>query len=622
MLGRTDRRLRLIALLGVFVLVAGSLGARLGYWTLARSSYLSARALQQLEHTQTSPAQRGPIYDRSGTVLLATTAYRNLLSAYPAQLTADQADAMTGRLAAILKLDAAGAAALHDQLAGGAPYAVLARQLTDAQSEQVRQGLADGSLVQLNLEPQPIRVYPDPGGAPSTTLASQLLGFVNAAGQGQYGVEQHYQQLLAGSPRVTTGLVDIAGQPMADAQQVVDAGQPGASLRLTIDAGLQLQLEKELYTAWVADGASSASAVVLDPTDGSVLAWASVPGYDDNAYAQVAASDPGRFVDPIVSKVYEPGSVMKMFVAAAGFQSGKLTPTQRFNDSGSMRIDGYTIYDSDHRPMGMLRFEDGVAYSRNIVATRAAMTLGKGTEAAATVLYNMWQTLGVGRTTGVDVAGEVPGIAANPAVQPWAAIDLANRSFGQGVAVTLLQLASSYATMANGGWTVQPHVVAAVDGRPVAQPPRRQVLSTAVSAELQALMVHVVTAVPFYRAGTHIPGYIVGGKTGTAQIWDPRHNDWLPNTFDQSFVGFVGQSRPQAIIAVRLSHVVPKVLGQGVLIYPINEFGLFRRIAIDTIDALGIPPQGTPGPSQAPAPNPGSPLGSAPPADARPTGRP
>ena len=590
MLGRSDRRLRLLGLLVVLVLAAGSLGARLSYWTVVRSADLSARAAAQLEHTEVTPAERGSITDRNGTVL-AMTAYRDLLSAYPAQLSAAEAERVTAGLIPILGLDAAGAAQLRATLRGDDPYVVLDRQLSPAQSEAVRAGLADGSLTELDLEPQPLRVYPDPGGAPGTSLAAQLLGFVNAAGAGQYGVEQRYQSVLAGEPRTTRGLVDIAGRPLVDAQTVVDPGQAGADLSLTIDAGLQLQLEKELYAVQVADGATQASAVILDPASGAILASASVPSYDANAYAAMAASDPGRFVDPIVSDVYEPGSVMKMFVAAAGYGSARFGPLTKFDDSGSLRIGGSVVYDADHLAMGVIPFQKGIAYSRNVVASRAAFALGPNLTQASQALYGTWRSLGIGQPTGIDVAGEAAGIVADPSVQPWASIDLANHSFGQGVAVTTIQLAAAFAAMADGGRVVTPHVVAAVDGRSVVAPAPRQVLDPKVAAQLQGLLVHVVTAVPWYEKGTHIPGYFIGGKTGTAQIWDPKAGRWLPNTYNLSFVGFVGQDRPQALIALRIAHVTPKVVAQGVLIYPIDSYVFFRRLAIDVIAALDIPPQ-------------------------------
>ncbi len=594
MLGRTDRRLRLVILLLALVLGAGALVVRQAYWAIARGQELVDMAAQQTQANETIAVQRGAIYDRTGKVLLAGTAYRDQLVAYPDQLTADQASHEAAVLTSTLGLGAADAATLRQKLTSGVHYVVLSPALTADQSAAVHAGMAVAGteqLAQLDLIPKPYRIYPDPGGAPDTTLANQLLGFVNASGQGQYGVEQYYQDELAGRAEVIAGTRDVNGQPMQGAQSVVDAGQAGADLQLTVDASLQLQIEKELYAATVADGAASASAVVMDPTTGAILAWASVPGYDENDYQAVANTDPGRFVDPVISTIYEPGSVMKLFVAAAGYSSGAIKPTTRFNDTGTLKVANGQIYDADRRPRGMLAFQDGIAYSRNVVAARAAATLGKSTAAASRALYATWAALGIGTDTGVDVSGEVPGLATDPSRSPWTPIDLANHSFGQGVAVTPLQLATSYATMANGGFRVRPHVVGAVNGQSIAVPTGVPVLSGAVSAQLRALMTHVVTTVPYYHAGTYIPGYTVAGKTGTAQIWDSKTNDWVPNTFDFSFVGYVGTSGPQAVIVVRLDHVQPKVIAQGQFQLAITSYQLFRRAAQDAIVALDLPPQ-------------------------------
>ncbi|KRT63611.1 MAG: peptidoglycan glycosyltransferase, cell division protein FtsI (penicillin-binding protein 3) [Chloroflexi bacterium CSP1-4] len=590
MLGRTDRRPRLVILLVFVVLGAAALGARLAYWQVVRGAELRDDALAQLERAIKVPVQRGEIYDRSGTIVLATTGYRDLLAAYPKRIPAADKAAVADELVAILDLEGAAAEKLRTTIGGAAEYAVLAQLLTQGQSEDVSAGLADGRLLGLELDPQPIRIYPSQGGAPATTLASQLLGFTNREGEGQYGIEQRYQDLLAGRPRIVTALRDVAGRPIADSERAVDTGAPGADLVLTIDAGLQLQLEKELYAAWVADRAQTVSAVVMDPQTGEILAWASVPGYDANEYQRVAKEDPGLFLDPVVGAVYEPGSVMKMYVAAAAYEADVVTPQTRINDSGSLRIGRSTIWDSDKRAMGRMAFEDGIAYSRNIVAARVARMLGPDVRSAAASLYDIWARLGIGRATGVDTSGELPGLVVDPAVKRWAEIDLANRSFGQGVAVTQLQLATSFSTMVNGGYRVTPYLVDGIGGERLERPPAEPVIDAQLSAELTDLMTHVVTSVPWYAEGTLIPGYAVGGKTGTAQIWDGERQDWMPLTFNFSFVGFVGQDGPDAVIAVRIGDTRPKVIRQGELKLSITSFELFRRIALDTIDVLGIPP--------------------------------
>jgi cell division protein FtsI/penicillin-binding protein 2 len=594
MLGRTDRRLRLVALLVAFLVLAGALGARLAYWQVVRGADLQEIALSQLETRTEVPLARGEIFDRSGTAVLATNAYRDLLAAFPAQIPKDQREVVARRLAKILGLEGRAATRLGTALRGKTRYVVLQRQLTQVQSAAVRAGIDKGTLPGLRLEPRPIRFYPSPGGSPDSTLASHLLGFVNSEGRGQYGIEQRYQNVLAGRPRVLTAARDVGGRNVGDTSRVADAGRPGTNLRLTIDASLQLQLEKELYAAWVGDGAASVSALVLDPDTGQVLAWGSVPGYDGNRYQRIAKEQPAGFVDPVASKVYEPGSVMKMVTAAAAYERGVVRGETPIEDSGKLQIGDRRVDDSDKRAMGWIPFRDVIAYSRNVGAARVAMMLAQDTRASSAALFEMWNKLGIGQRTGVDVAGEVNGIVVDPQVKAWAEIDLANRSFGQGVGVTPVQLAVAFSAMVNGGLRVRPHLVAAIGDEETKPPTPAPVLNADLSAELRRLMAHVVNEVPQYAKGTLIPGYVVGGKTGTAQIWDPRRNDWEPDVFNFSFVGFVGQSGPEAVIAVQIHRARPLIRGQGDFQLPITSYQLFRRIAVDTIGALDIPP-GQPG---------------------------
>ena len=361
MLGRTDRRLRLLVLLVGFGLVAGMLVLRLAYWQVVRGAEMRASAMAQLERSVTQPSVRGDIFDRSGTVVLATTTYRDLLAAYPARIEPADRARVASELTRLLELDVESAAKLTATLQRGGEYAVLFRALTRRQSDAVRAAMDDPDpsrrLDWLDLEPQPVRAYPNEGGAPNTTLASRLLGFTNREGEGQYGIEQRFQDLLGGRPRVMTAQRDVSGRVIADTERLVDPGVPGSDIRLTIDAGLQLMLEKELYAAWVADRAKMASAVVMDPMTGEILAWASVPGYDANDYGRTADEDPSLLIDPIVSEVYEPGSVMKMFVAAAGYDSGAITPTTMVMDSSTLRFgtrEGQQLRPPGHGP-GHLR---------------------------------------------------------------------------------------------------------------------------------------------------------------------------------------------------------------------------------------------------------------------------
>jgi len=588
MLGRTDSRLRLVLLLVVVVGFGGVLGLRLAYWQIGQAGDLRRLADAQLHEPLDAEIRRGDITDRRGN-LLATTAYRDLLAAHPDLIRAEHRADQARRLAGVLELDAEQEAHLIERYEAGVPYFIVARRLGEQQSRLVRELIASGELAALTLEPRPARFYPNTGGAPDTTLASQLLGFVTDDGQGQYGIEQRHQQLLAGR----------AG-PIASVDDDVAGTVTGGSLQLTIDASLQLRVEKELYAAWVANRAERASAVVMDPYTGAILAWASVPGYDANAYGAVASKSPERFVDPLASQVYEPGSVMKMLTAAAALERGVVTLDSTVRDGARLRFGQTVISNFDQRSMGRMTFADVIAQSRNVGTGRVAMRLGETTDESAAVLYEMWLRLGLGQRTGVETASEAAGLVADPAARPWHDVDLVNRAFGQGVAVTPLQLAAAFGAMVNGGWLPHPHVVAAENDAPTPVAAAVPVFAPALSDELRDLMVHVVASVPHYAETTLIPNYVVGGKTGTAQIWDAARGAWKEHSYNHTFAGFVGGEQPAAVIIVRIHDAEPTVKRRFGYILALTSNEVFRRVAQDVIEVLDLPPLQQPAPVSTP----------------------
>lgn len=600
-MGRTDSRSRMVVLLLVFAIGSVALVVRSAYWQVARGAEMSDLAFAQTMVRLEMPSRRGDIYDRTGTILLATTVERDRLVAAADKLTAAQRRATGDELVALLELDATRAAALRERLASDKPYVILARGIVPDVAERIRGLTRDRRIVGITLEPEPERVYPQPGGGPDTTLAAHLLGFVNREGVGQYGVEGYHQAALAGEPRIVTAQRDVNGRPLLDMALVESTGVAGEDLRLTIDAGLQLALEDELLAATLNDEATSASAIVMDPYTGEIYAMATYPSYDANHYATIAATDPGRFVDPIVSNVYEPGSVLKIPTAAAALQAGTVTRTTKFKDVGTLRLDGgrTKIDNADRKGMGTITFEDGIAYSRNVVAAKVALGLGKDLATSSGLLYDMWRTLGYGAPTGIDLSGEVVGLVRDPAVTPWREIDLANGSFGQGVAVTPIQLATSYAAMMNGGIHVTPRVVSAVGPMESPLVAGNQLISPAISSTLVEMMAHVIDGVPYYRDRTIVPGYFVGGKTGTAQIWDTKMNGgrggWKVNLFNYSFVGYVGREPnvPDLVIAVRIEEGRPTIARIGQLEMPIMSFELFQRIATNAIQTPDLLPDRT-----------------------------
>ncbi|MHB8960205.1 MAG: peptidoglycan D,D-transpeptidase FtsI family protein [Candidatus Limnocylindrales bacterium] len=597
MLGRTDSRVRALVILLVFVVVAGALGTRLAYWQIARRNDLAAMAVRQSSTTYSIPTQRGSIYDRTGTVLLATSVNRDRLAVDSKDQTPDERAQTAATAVQILGLSGDAATTVTALVNSGRPYAVLAHDLTPAQSDAVRSavGAAHPTAFDLILEPEELRQYPQAGGAPGTTLAAQLLGFVNQQGLGQYGVEQYYQTQLAGKDTVVAAQQDGSGNLIPDTSTVMEQGYPGEDLELTIDASLQVAVEQELLATWIADRAKRVSAVVMDPYSGEIYAYASYPSYNANDYQQIANTNPGVFLDPNVSTVYEPGSVFKMLTATAVIGTGAVQPTTKFNDPGRLWLDNHLTHvdDADKKPMPRMTFANGVAFSRNVVASQAALRLAPTTNQAAKILYSTWLRLGFGQKTGIDVANEVSGILHDPSQTPWRQIDLANASFGQGMAVTPIQLAQGFSAMLNGGTLVQPRVVKSIGNQDTAAVSKGRVMTPQLSQTLMKMMKGVISTVPFYRNRTLIPGFEVGGKTGTAQIWDTTKNDWKKDLFNYSFIGYIARNpgHPDLVVAVRIDQGTPKVIRQGQLEMPVMSFELFRRIAHDSITTPYLVPE-------------------------------
>jgi cell division protein FtsI (penicillin-binding protein 3) len=596
MLGRTDSGRRLLLLLIVFVIAASGLVVRLGYWQLVKHGELVESARRQIYFQAEVPSRRGQIYDRSGTIVLAASVTRDRLVLSTENMDDAERAAMLELLTAQLQLDATASGELAARLAEPKPYVIVAKDLPPERSAAIVAAAEAAGIAGLTVESDASRSYAQAGGGPHTTLAAHLVGFVNRDGDGQYGVEQHYQDVLAGQPSVVEADRDSSGAPLAETLRTVEQGVPGQDIRLTIDAGLQLAIEQEVTAAGIADGANSVSAVVMDPWTGEIYASAAWPSYDENRYAPIAAEDPSVFIDPVVSNVYEPGSVFKMLTVVAGLEQGTTSMDKVYRDTGKMWLDNgqARITDADNLAMGSMPLEDGIAYSRNIVAAKVALGLAPTTRKSSNILHEVWTRLGFGRPTGVDVAGEVRGLVNDPSVTPWSQIDLANGSFGQGVAVTQLQLATAYGAMVNGGVLVQPHVVAGIGADPVVATRDAPVIDPALSGELSGLLEHVLKS-PWYEAESQVPGYWVGGKTGTAQVWDAEHQRWFFNIYNFSCVGFIGREKghPDLIVAVRIGEAPPNRNAAGQFFLPVTSTELFRRVATDAITTPGLLPMTT-----------------------------
>jgi cell division protein FtsI (penicillin-binding protein 3) len=311
----------------------------------------------------------------------------------------------------------------------------------------------------------------------------------------------------------------------------------------------------------------------MDPTTGDIYAMASYPWFDPNHFAQ---TNPDRWRNRAVTDAFEPGSVNKIITAAAAIESGAVSTTERFRVPQSMQVDQYTIHDSHPHPVETMTLGDIIAESSNIGIAKVAGVIGKPT------LASFLNRFGYGRPTGLGFPGESGGII--PALADWSAASLATIAYGQGISVTPLQMASVYATIANGGVWVQPRLVSGTVNdagtfTPTPRSPTRRVISRRTASILTQMLAYVVADGTGVNA--EIPGYQVAGKTGTALVPSPN-GGYYTNRYIASFVGFVPAGAPRVVVAAIVDE--PTTVYGGIASAP-----LFQRIARYTIQRLGIP---------------------------------
>jgi stage V sporulation protein D (sporulation-specific penicillin-binding protein) len=584
-LGRTDSRLRMVAILLVFAVIGTAASLRLGYWQVVASDELTAQIDEVKARSEAASQKvvRADIVDRDGVVLAKTSSFDKLV-AYPDIIDPDDLDPSVELLAALLDVNEGQRLAYMETLTSGleegSQFVTLEAKLSLSESEKVRDAIEDQLLPGYGLEAADVRFYPRKGGEPNTTLASHILGFVRADGRGGEGVERYYDE------RLTTLDPEVVDLAMLEGTAVTLQGIEPEPLRLTIDASLQRAVEGELNTAYIANSAKSVSALVMDPRTGAILAAASVPAYDAEDYAAIANDDMSTLVNRVFQHAYEPGSVMKIFTVTAALDLGLVTPSTVVADQRQLEFWKYTVRNADHRSKGNLKVKDVIALSRNVATAKIARMLApNSTQKAARRLYGLWEKLGMTGPTGVDISGEAAGSWYDPAVRQWAPVDLANRAFGQGVSVTLPQLARGISAIVNGGFLIQPHFV---DDGAAGQVEPKRVLKAKTATQAKEILKHVTGSVPWYAAGSLIPGYEIGGKTGTAQIWDARKGQWKETRFNHSFIGFVGGRWQEYVITVRIEEPKPIKIEQGVIPLRIESYELFQMVARATISELNM----------------------------------
>ncbi len=549
---------RLIFVTVVLAAWAGLVAARLyQLQVVEHERYVEIAERQQRDDLTIDPP-RGSILDARGRELAVSV---RVDSAFVDPSLVENREAMLERLAAIPEIDRAVAARA---LARPGRFAWIGRKLAPEVSMSLR-GLDEPDLHFLQ---ESRRCYP------MRRLAGPVLGFVGTDPHGLAGLEARFERQLRGSAVERTVLRDaLRGMVQVPAMSFSEA-QPGLDLHLTIDATLQHIAERELRAAVERHRAASGSVVVLDPNSGAVLAMASAPDFDPNAFQQ-ASEDEWR--NRVVTDAYEPGSTFKVITAAAALEANLVAPSDVFDcEEGGISVKGKWI--NDHKPFGDLTLSEVLAYSSNVGAIKLGLMVGDE------ALYEQIRRFRLGELTGIDLPGENAGLVYP--VERWGRRDGAYISFGQGISMTSLQLAGVFAAIANGGYLYQPYVVAGVGRNGHSEPlVERPVLlgrpiDPATALTLERMLEGVVDEGTGKAAA--VPGYRVAGKTGTAQM--AVAGGYAPNSFIASFAGFVPARDPALVAVVRIDKPRGSYHG-GDVAAPV-----FAAIASQALVYLGVPP--------------------------------
>jgi cell division protein FtsI (penicillin-binding protein 3) len=452
-------------------------------------------------------------------------------------------------------------------------YVVLATEISPETVDAIDALELPGIL----FEDDPVRLYP------AGTVGGQVVGFVGRDGDGLAGIEQTFDRQLAGTPGERTVEVGSGGYPIPSGIDESTPAVDGSTVQLTLDQDLQYVMDQRLMAACDDGATTRASAVVLDVQTGQVLAMGSCPGYDPGAYS---STDPALLGNPVVSDVFEPGSVMKGVTLSAVLEEGIATPETVLSVNGHITAGDKVVTDAhDHAPIDWT-VTGILAHSSNVGTIMLAREVGDEK------LEQYMRAFGIGSTTGIELPGESAGIFQDSA--DWTESRAANVPIGQGVSVTTLQMASMYQTIANGGVRIEPRLVESVtgpDGRVTGttEPATTRVISQA-TADSMAYMLEAVVGEHGTAPLAEIEGYRVAGKTGTAQRANPDCSCYDGGGYVTTFVGFAPADAPRYVVAVDLERPTSSAEG-GQVAAPV-----FADVMRYALTANGVVPSGTPRP--------------------------
>lgn len=544
----------------MFSIFLALIGTKAVYLQVFCGSWLSERASNQYERSFACRGKRGSIYD-SNQREVAVSIDVTSIAAYPKNVKDVPSTAKS--LAKSLKIDPG---QLTKKLTAKRSFVWIKRHVTPNEAKEVRVLKLPG----IDFFPEHKRFYP------MKTLFAQVVGFSGMDGRGLEGIEFYYDSYLKGADYQLTVLKDALGRGFG-VEKSWDADYSGNNLVLTIDRAIQYIAEKSLEKAVLEYSAKSGMVVVMSPKKGAVLALAHFPFFNPNSLKDFR---PEVWRNRSITDPFEPGSTMKIFLAAAALESGGCTPnTIFFCENGAYRIGRNTVHDTHSH--GWLSLQQIVKYSSNIGAVKVTEKIGPE------VLYETLHDFGFGLKTGIDCPGETTGSVSH--YRRWSKIDTGAIAFGQGVSVSAIQLITAACAIANDGILMKPYIVQAIsdpNGRLIksfAPCKVRRVVSEQTAKTVRRIMTTVISS-----GGTGekaaLEGYSVCGKTGTAQKTDPN-GGYARGKYVASFIGFAPEDHPELAILVLIDEPRKNHFG-GIVAAP-----AFREIAHETLHYMNINPR-------------------------------
>jgi cell division protein FtsI/penicillin-binding protein 2 len=567
-------RTRVLAI--VIVAVASIFVVRLFYLQVMQYGYFTNVAKATQEKRFIIPASRGEIYALDGSSPVRLVMNQTVYTVFADPKTVKEPDA----IAKTLREVAGGNLEpnLEARLKADNRYQRLATKLTASQRDKIKDKNYNGVAFQAETQ----RVYPE------GQMASQILGFVNNDGDGNYGVEGYMNAELRGEDGALQAVTDVRDVPLTIGRNNVRVEpKNGTNVVLSIDRSVQMMTEEALAKGLERTGATRGSVTVIDPQTGRVMAMASAPTFKPAEYNKV--TDVAQFNNLSLAYQYEPGSDIKPFTMAAAINEGAVKPSDTYVNTDTIKVGDRTIGNATKGHTGTIPLQEAIRWSLNTGSVTTLMRMGNGseiTQGARDKLYDYFHNrFGFGERTGIELSGEAKGIIVSPKDLDGNAVRYSNMSFGQGFEATQVQVTAAFASLINGGNYYKPTVISgAVDGNGIYKPaeapkPLRQTISADTSRQ--------ITGVLQYARQLYLnrdkPGYVIGGKTGTSQVI--RDGVYADDESVATYLGFGGNSKSaRYVIMVTLGGDNKVLKGEQ------DAMPVFTELSNKLIDHLRITP--------------------------------